>query len=107
MTKRNALEAREARQGEKMIELRVRFWTNDIAPGHDEVIPRHARTSGVVRIQRNLTHGIVPGKPKPFNSLVEIGAVMEKVLIEHGIVLRPSRRKRKYIDMAPKGTGHR
>jgi hypothetical protein len=33
----------------------------------------------------------------PFQSLLDIGAVVEKVLIEHSILLHPSRKMRKYI----------
>jgi hypothetical protein len=66
---------------------------------HEEgkVIPKHAWTSGVVRIERNTSHDIVPGSPMPFQSLLDIGAVVEKVLIEHSILLHPSRKMRKYI----------
>jgi hypothetical protein len=39
-------------------------------------------------MERNKTHGIVPGPPKPFHSLLDIGAVIEKALIEHGVVLK-------------------
>ena len=67
---------REAEHGEKMIEIKVRFWTNRIAdrPGH--IVPRHARSSGVVKIARNEAHGVTPKKqrPVPFNSLLDLGA---------------------------------
>jgi len=48
------------------------------------VIPKHAWAAGVVRIERNETHGIVPGKPQVFHSPLDLGAAIEKVLIEHG-----------------------
>jgi hypothetical protein len=75
-----------AKHGEKMIELKLCFWTNNIAP-RGKVLPKHGRSRGVVRIQSNKAHGIVAGGPTPFNSLMEIGAVIEKVLIKHGIIL--------------------
>jgi len=89
--------AREAAHGEKMIEVKVRFWTDNLAPETGKVIPKHAWTSGVVRIESNKSHGIKPGNPRPFNSLLDVGAIIEKVLIEQRIVLHPSRHMKKYI----------
>jgi len=57
--------ALEAKHGKKMIEVSLRFWTNDISEEPGKVIPKHAWTSGVVRIQGNESHGIVPGSPLP------------------------------------------
>jgi hypothetical protein len=85
-----------APHGEKMIEVKVRFWTNNIA-GQGKIVPKAARTAGVVRIERNDAHGIKPRKPLPFNTLAEIPAAIERTLIDHGIVLQPSRKMRKYI----------
>ena len=87
----------EAKQGEKMIEVKLRFWTNDISPEIGKVIPKHAWTSGVVRIERNYSHGIEPGKPLPFHSLLDVGAAIEKVLIEHGVVLHVGRKMSQYV----------
>jgi len=87
----------EAKHGEKMIEVKIRFWTDDLAPETGKVQPKHAWTSGVIRMEANKSHGIVPSNPKPFNSLLDVGAIMEKVLLEHGIVLHPSRRMTKYL----------
>ncbi|MGA8653170.1 MAG: hypothetical protein WB677_21615, partial [Xanthobacteraceae bacterium] len=58
---------------------------------------KHAWSGGVVRIERNDTHGIKPGSPKPFHSLLDVGAVIERVLITNGIVLHPGRRMKKYV----------
>jgi len=88
----------EAKQGEKMIEVKVRFWTNDISPEDGKVIPKHAWTSGVVRMERNKSHNIAPGNPIPFHSLLDVGAVIERVLIDHGLVLHPSPKMQKYIE---------
>ena len=33
-----------------MIEVKVRFWTNDLADGKDRIRPKHAWGSGVVRM---------------------------------------------------------
>jgi hypothetical protein len=92
---------RQAGQGERMIEINVRFWTNDIADGRGRVIPTHAWSSGVVRIGRNPTHGITPKSPKPFHSLLDLGAVIERVLVDQGVTLHPSRRMRKYVAAKP------
>ena len=97
MNKSNAVASLEAKQGEKMIEIKLRFWANDISDGPGKVLPKHAWTSGVVRIARNNSHDIKPSNPKPFHSLLDDGSVIEKVLIDHGIVLHPSRQMRKYI----------
>ncbi len=93
----NGEHAIEAAHGEKMIEIRLRFWTNDIAPEKGQVRPRHAWTQGVVIMQRNQTHGIEPQKYRHFHSLLEIGAVIEEVLVDHDVCLHPSPRMAKYL----------
>jgi hypothetical protein len=89
--------ALEAKHGEKMIEVRIRFWTDEIAEEPGKVVPKHAWTSGVVHIAANKAHGIVPENPKPFNSLLDVGKIIEAVLIEHGIMLHLERRMKKYV----------
>ncbi|MEE8575093.1 MAG: hypothetical protein V3T30_06740, partial [Thermodesulfobacteriota bacterium] len=91
------ISARKAKHGEKMIELKVRFWTNDIAPGKDSVLPKNAWACGVVRMQSNESHEIVAENPLPFNSLMDLPAAIEKVLIKHGIVLHASDKMEKYF----------
>jgi hypothetical protein len=93
------IQATEAKHGEKMIEIKVRFWTNDIAPQEGQIVPKHAWACGVVRMEGNKSHGIVPTQPRVFHSLLDVGAVMEKVLMEQGVVLHPSRRMRKYFEV--------
>jgi hypothetical protein len=87
----------DAAHGERMIEVKVRFWTNDLSGESGKIISKHAWSSGVVRMERNPSHGIEPKHPRIFHSLLDIGAVMEKVLIEHGVVLHPSRKMKKYF----------
>jgi hypothetical protein len=89
--------SRKAQQGEKMIEVKVRFWTNDIASTSGEVVPKHAWASGVVRMEPNKSHGISGGKPMPFHSLMDLTAVIEKVLVAQGVTLIVNRRMRKYM----------
>lgn len=81
-----------------MIEVKIRFWTNDIGEGKGSIIPKHAWSSGVVRMESNDTHGIEPQSPLPFHSLLDIGAVVEKALISHSIVLHPSKKMKKYLN---------
>jgi len=91
------MNALEAKQGKKMIEARLRFFTNDIARQSGKVIPKHAWTQGVVYMQGNEFHGIVAGDKRHFHSLLDIGQVIEKVLIEHEVVLLPSRKMERYV----------
>lgn len=91
------LAAKHARHGEKMIEVKLRFWTDEISPEKDTIVPGHAWASGVVRVERNEAHGIKPSTPIPFNSLLGLGAAIEKALIEHGVVLHLNRKMRKYF----------
>jgi hypothetical protein len=93
----NDIQATEAKHGEKMIEIKVRFWTNNIAEEEGRIVPKHAWSDGVVRIEGNKSHGITPGQPKVFHSLLDVGAVIEKVLIEQGVVLHASRKMKKYF----------
>ena len=77
-----------ANPNERMIEVKLRFWTNGIARGRGYIRPKHAWTAGTVRMERNESHDIRPDKGLPFNSLLDVGAVVERVLIAHGISLR-------------------
>jgi hypothetical protein len=97
MTETEDAEGLEAIHGEKMIEVKLRFWTNNIAPERGKILPKHAWTHGVVRVERNNSHGIETNDPLPFNSLLELGGVIEEALIKQGIVLHPSRKMRKYL----------
>ena len=98
MSKPVDIAASEAKHGEKMIEIKVRFWTNDISATSGKVLPKHAWTAGIIRIAKNESHNIKPKHPKVFHTLMDIGAVIETVLIEHGIILHPSRKMKKYFD---------
>ena len=81
-----------------MIEVKIRFWTDEIASERGKIRPKHAWASGVVRMESNRSHDISPKDPIPFNSLLELGAKIEQVLLDHGIVLHVrSTRMKKYI----------
>ena len=88
---------REARHGEKMIEVKIRFWTDGLASEAGKIVPKHAWAAGVVRMDSNRSHGISPENPVPFNSLLDVGAKIEQVLLDHGIVLHRSTRMKKYL----------
>lgn len=88
---------REAQHGERMIEVKIRFWTDGLASESGKILPKHAWASGVVRMDSNRSHGISPKNPVPFNSLLDVGAKIEQVLLDHGVVLHRSTRMKKYI----------
>jgi hypothetical protein len=98
MKKDKPIRAREAKLGERTIELKIRFWTDGISrePGK-QIVPKHAWTSGVVGMKTNEAHGIIPTKAKTFNSLLDLGAAIERTLKDNGIVLHKSRGMRKYV----------
>ena len=79
-----------------MIEVKVRFFTNNIA-GKGKVIPKRGWTRGVVRFKRNDVHGLKDGNPIVFNSLMELPRAIEKLLIREGVVLQTVASMRKYI----------
>jgi hypothetical protein len=54
------------RPGERTIQLKVVFWTNDLGDKKGRIRPRHAWTSGVVRLDKNTAHGVGGGRPVPF-----------------------------------------
>lgn len=97
MVDQNEIEAREAKHGEKMIEVKVRFWTDKLTDDPEKIIPKHAWASGVVRIKSNKTHGIKPEFNALFSSLMDIPSAIEKVLTAHNIKLRIGSQMKKYL----------
>lgn len=91
------LKERQAKRGQKMIEVKVRFFTNDIATQGGRIIPKECWDSGVVRIARNKAHGIVPIEPIPFNSLLDLPAKMEQLFLKSAIKLHLGRSSRRYM----------
>jgi hypothetical protein len=89
------MKATTAPHGEKMIEVKIRFWTNDLGP-KGQIIPKHAWDAGAVRMEPNAAHGITSRTPIPFNSLLGVSACIEKLLLQHGIVLHSGPRAAKY-----------
>ncbi|MDO9069170.1 MAG: hypothetical protein Q7W05_12020 [Deltaproteobacteria bacterium] len=89
--------SQKAETGERMIQISVRLWTNNIAKGKGKVLPKHAWSNGVIRLESNKTHGIKAKNPITFNSLLELTYAIEKVLLLHNIKLHTSRKMRKYF----------
>ncbi len=87
---------RKAPWGERTIKMTVRFWTDDIASGSGRIRPKHAWTSGDVALAANDAHGITRRRRK-FNSLGELAAVIERLLIEGDVKLHPSTKMGKLI----------
>jgi hypothetical protein len=90
--------------GEKMIQLEIRLFTDEIAP-KGKVIPKHAWDTGMVTVQTNSTHGLRKGDPVPFNSLLELPVAIEKLFLKQGIILHSGSRSGKYLRCRPT-TGH-
>lgn len=101
MATKKELSAADAAHGERMIEVRVRFWTNNIAPEKGKVLRKHAWGGGMVRLEGNKTHGIASDDPIPFNSLMELTAVIEKVLIKKGVTIHLSDKMKRYMEAQP------
>lgn len=86
----------EAKHGKRMIQVTVRFWVNDIAKEKGKIIPKHCWDSGMVRITANRFHRIKAEYPTPFNSLMQLTAVIERVLVASKIKLHLSKKSKKY-----------
>ena len=89
--------ARAAKYGDKMIEVRVRFWTDHISGQGNTIVPKHAWDNGVVVMDTNKSHGIKPASPVPFNSILDLTSVLRKLLFNHGVVLHANPTSRKLI----------
>jgi hypothetical protein len=97
MTKHKMPIAQAAKQGEKTIEVTIRFWTDGITTKKNSIIPKHAWDYGAIYLHQNGTHGIKPASPKPFNSILDLTSVLSQVLVQHGITLHGGRKLRKLI----------
>jgi hypothetical protein len=86
------IQSRKAAQGERTLEVTIRFWTNNIPTPK----PKHAWPGGTVEMKRNETHGIKPKAPRHFNSPMDLPGVIERVLVDHGVVLHLNKRMRRY-----------
>ena len=92
------LEDREAKHGEKMISLDVRFWTDGIAETQGRIVPKHAVAAGVIKLNRNDSHGIkTTPDPVIFNTPMQLLEAIEELLIREGITLHLSSTMRRYV----------
>lgn len=91
------IESREARHGERTIEINLRFWTDNLAEEEGHILPGNCWSSGVIGVPRNRAHDIGPTQPQPFNSLMEIPSVLEQIFIEAGIEVHIGGRMARYI----------
>ena len=101
MSENSNSDARIAKHGDKMIEIRVLFWTNNITGQKDTVIPKHAWDHGMVVMDKNDSHGIKRGRPQPFHSILDLQAIIAKVLVEQGVTLHTGRKLRKLVKREP------
>lgn len=85
----------EVRRGEKMIEVRVRFWTNNIAKTKGHIVPKHCWAGGMIYTPKNASHGIKSSGKKPFHSLDEVQSAIEQAMTDVGIKVHESKRRAK------------
>jgi len=90
------MESVKAGQGEKMIKIEVRFFTNGLAKGNGRVRAKHAWAQGMVCLASNDSHGIHWNNPVPFHSPLGIGGAIEKVLKKNGIKLHAGHGMRRF-----------
>lgn len=76
--------------GYKMIEVRLRFWTNNtLSEEENELrVPGHCWNAGVVIVSRNDHHNIQGRGPTPFHSIEELPEVLHEEMAEAGITIR-------------------
>ena len=85
-------------KNERMIRLTIRLWTNNLTRRKGHIRPKHAWSSGVVKLEPNTSHGIKGGRPHVFRSLPELGSALEKSLIAGGIRLHASKKTKRYSE---------
>lgn len=84
------------RDSTKMIIIEVRLWTNKLGKG-GKVKPKHAWSGGTVNLRQNELHDIEVRRPLTFNSLLDLGRTLERVLVRGGITLHKSRSMKRYV----------
>jgi hypothetical protein len=86
-----------APHGQKMIEVTIRFWTNNISKKRGHVIKKECWDYGVVYMPENSAHGISSLRPIPFHSLLELLPKIERLFIAQKVRLRSGQHSRKYL----------
>ena len=82
--------------GQKMLELRTRFFSNDIADEKGYVLAGNVWECGVVYLHPNDLHEIGQNKAEIFHSMAELPSAIEKVLIKNKVIIHRSKRTKKY-----------
>lgn len=90
-----------APHGQKMIEVTIRFWTNNISKKRGHVAKKECWDCGVIYMPENSAHDIRSTPPVPFHSLLELSQKLEKLLIAHKVKLHRGQRSRKYLAGKP------
>ncbi len=77
---------KKAKYGEKMIQVKMYFFTDGIAESKDKIVPKHAWTKGQLSLIANESHEI-RSRRTHFNTLMELTHALQELLIEGGITL--------------------
>ena len=79
-----------AERGERMILVKVRFWTNGIGgvTGSGKIVPGSAWGAGVVTVASNAAHGIEGQRPLPFHVMDDLTDVIAEALRRAGVTLK-------------------
>ncbi len=84
--------------GQRMVEVRVRFFTNKIAEEKGHIVEKNIWDNGMVSLKSNDAHGIESCEsPTPFNSFSEIVMAIEEQLIQNGVKVHFNRRRMKKL----------
>lgn len=87
----------KAVHGEKTIEVKLRFWTNNIAETEGDIEPGHCWAFGAVIVPKNSSHGIGGGEPVHFGSLMKMAAAIEQAMIDAGITVHTPAQKKGFF----------
>lgn len=82
-----------SKEGNKTVEVRLHFFTDQIAANGGVFKAKHAVSVGTARLPTNPRHGITKGECHYFESLAELPATVAKALAAHGITLHPGKKQ--------------
>ena len=71
--------------GDRTIEVKVRFWTNNIARGKGKVVPKFCWEHGSIQVITNPSHGIEPQWITHFHGYHDLASTIEAALKAAGI----------------------
>jgi hypothetical protein len=86
----------KAQHGERMVQISVRFWTNNLASKKRHIVPKHVWDCGMVQMDTNGSHGIKSQAPTPFHSLAQLSGIVERVILKHGLNVHHGYGTKKY-----------